>query len=184
MAKEKKAKGSAVDVVAAQYAQAFKKIRAAMTAVSADFMKLLTEEQSRQIKMLSDKPFWLAPGFFVQAREEAGINQESLATMVGVSRSVIANIESGIRVATVEMAERIYTALKPLGGISATHGLWGVVELDRETQRRSIELMEKWLANFSAQLEVDKRKLAQTDAEILQFDHATLDYLAKQKWGR
>ena len=184
MAQKKKRKASAVDVVAAQYARAFQGIRADIASFYAQTMKFLAEEQSRQIKVLSEKPFWLDAKYFVQAREEAGLSQENLAGMILVSRAVIANIEAGIRVATVGIADKIYTALAPLGGISAKNGLRAVIELDRETQRRSIELREKWLAGMSVQLEADKQKLAQTDAEILRLDQAVVGNSGNAKWGR
>ncbi len=91
--------------------------------------------------------FWQAPEYLKAARENLSLSQQDLAKNSGITRSVIADIESGrTYFSSVQHALRLYTTLEALGSAEARRALLSVIALVRESAERELNGIEREMA--------------------------------------
>ena len=129
MARKNKFTASKMSVDVPRYAPVFKKLRAAMAREYSEKIKFVETEAVGFIRDLRELPFWLNGEYLAKAREEANLSQHDLAGLSHVSRSVIANYETGVITVPFDVAAKVYLALEPLGGHLCANGKRGLAEV-------------------------------------------------------
>jgi transcriptional regulator with XRE-family HTH domain len=91
--------------------------------------------------------FWQAPEYLKAAREKLSLSQHDLAKNSGITRSVIADIESGRTLfSSVQHALRLYTTLEALGNAEAGRALLSIIALVRESAEDELNGIELEMA--------------------------------------
>jgi transcriptional regulator with XRE-family HTH domain len=91
--------------------------------------------------------FWQAPEYLKAAREKLSLSQHDLAKNSGITRSVIADIESGRTLfSSVQHALRLYTTLEALGSAEAGRALLSIIALVRESAEQELNGIELEMA--------------------------------------
>jgi DNA-binding XRE family transcriptional regulator len=89
-----------------------------------------------------DLPFWAKSSYLKKLREEVGLSQHNLARTIGISRSVIANYETGVTIPTLDSAIKICMVLKSLGNEEAAKTLILLATYDKEMCLAVRELLD------------------------------------------
>jgi predicted transcriptional regulator len=98
-------------------------------------------------KRRSSGLFWQAPEYLKSAREELSLSQQDLAKNSGITRSIIADIESGrTYFSSVQHALSLYTTLEALGSAEARRALQSVIALVRESAEDELNGIELEMA--------------------------------------
>jgi transcriptional regulator with XRE-family HTH domain len=87
--------------------------------------------------------FWQAPEYLKATREKLSLSQQDLAKNSGITRSIIADIESGRTLfSSVQHALRLYTTLEALGSAEARLALQSIIALVREATEQELNGIE------------------------------------------
>lgn len=106
------------------------------------------------------------PGWLKRVREECGISQELLSKGSSVSRSVIANYESGRTILdSLEHAWELCQALSALGSEEAKDASRELLQALKKTSRREIASLEGQIVLLKKKLAEEKDWLAEVESE-------------------
>ena len=133
--------------------------------------------------------FWKDPAFLKRVREGLGKSQEDLATESGLSRSVIANYETGrTNLSSLDDAIAIYRPLQamealrvrtlaslrqqagPLEPEGATRAMRALLDLQIQSRREYLLQVERQIETLQAKREAATRWLAESEAERANVD--------------
>lgn len=185
MARKTKARPSLKNSAISRYSAVFRELREAVTGQYLRKLKGLAEASDRVINELSDKDtFWLAPEYLEKAREEVNFSQYDLQKATGLSRSIIAKYETGLKVPTLGNLHIIYSVLEKLGSLNAINGLRAISELDKSTSLMALEMIAGERKEIDAREEAVKAHVVKCAAEISRLDALVLEKLGNAKWGR
>jgi predicted transcriptional regulator len=110
--------------------------------------------------------FWQAPQYLKAAREKLSLSQHDLAKNSGISRSIIADIESGrTYFSSVQHALRLYTTLEALGGAEARLALQSIIALVREATEQELSGIELEMAVLHKRRDARIAQLKEIDSE-------------------
>lgn len=105
--------------------------------------------------MTAEQNFWAEKEFLKRVREGVGLSQEGLAQATGITRSVIANYESGRSpLSSLEHALKIYMVLvarvpipvgkrDPSARADAARAVLAILDIITESCRSSLEQVER-----------------------------------------
>ena len=111
------------------------------------------DEIGHIVAKLEPNAFWLSPDLLKQAREETGLSQRNLAKAVGISSSVIANYEAGLKEVRWENVLKLYTVLEARGSASAAKALLSIALMDKEISLATLHLIEGDRVSTTAHVE-------------------------------
>jgi transcriptional regulator with XRE-family HTH domain len=135
-----------------------------------------------------DPYFWKDPAFLKRVREGLGKSQEALANESGLSRSVIANYESGrTNLSSLDDALAIYRPLQAMEALGvvylaslkhagpqepggATRAMRALLDLQIQSRRQSLLQLEKKIEALQAAREETTRWLSKDEAERANLD--------------
>jgi transcriptional regulator with XRE-family HTH domain len=116
--------------------------------------------------------FWQAPEYLKAAREKLSLSQQDLAKNSGISRSIIADIESGRTFfSSVQHALRLYTTLDTLGSAEARPALLSVIALVRESAEDELNGIELEMALLRKRRDARIAQLKEIDSEEKRLKH-------------
>jgi predicted transcriptional regulator len=110
--------------------------------------------------------FWKAPEYLKATREKLSLSQQDLAKNSGITRSIIADIESGRTLfSSVQHALRLYTTLEALGSAEAKRALLSVIALVRESTEDELNSIELEMALLRKRRYARIAQLKEIDSE-------------------
>ena len=110
--------------------------------------------------------FWQAPQYLKAARENLSLSQQDLAKNSGITRSIIADIESArTYFSSVQHALRLYTTLEALGSAEARRALLSAIALVRESAEQELNGIELEMALLHKRRDASIRQLKEIDSE-------------------
>jgi transcriptional regulator with XRE-family HTH domain len=116
--------------------------------------------------------FWRAPEYLKAAREKLSLSQQDLAKNSGITRSIIADIESGRTLfSSVQHALRLYTTLEALGSAEARRALLSVIALVRESAEQELNGVELEMDLLRKRRDVRIAQLKEIDSEEKRLKH-------------
>ncbi len=116
--------------------------------------------------------FWQAPEYLKAIREKLSLSQQDLAKNSGISRSIIADIESGrTYFSSVDHALRLYTTLEALGSAEARRALRSVIAFVREATEDELNSIELEMALLRKRRDARIAQLKEIDSEEKRLKH-------------
>lgn len=126
----------------------------------------------------------MAPTYLEHARKEVKeLSQEELGRAAGVSRSLIAHYETGVKVLTLGSAARLYAVLETLGSVAAINALRAIAELSKTVSLMTLPMIASEREHLDANDAAARVYLAEHDAEILRLDQKLATVVQKRGWG-
>jgi transcriptional regulator with XRE-family HTH domain len=124
------------------------------------------QEESQMAKKSKAWAICQTPGWLKRVREECGISQQALSKGASVSRSVIANYESGrTTLDSLEHAWLLCAALSALGSKEARDAARELLQALRKTSQREIASLEGHIVLLQRKLAEEKDWLADVESE-------------------
>ena len=116
--------------------------------------------------------FWQAPEYLKAARENLSLSQQDLAKNSGITRSIIADIESGrTYFSSVQHALRLYTTLEALGSAEARRALLSVIAFVRESAEDELTGIELEMDLLRKRRDARIAQLKEIDSEEKRLKH-------------
>jgi transcriptional regulator with XRE-family HTH domain len=116
--------------------------------------------------------FWRAPEYLKAARESLSLSQQDLAKNSGITRSIIADIESGRTLfSSIQHALMLYRTLDALGSAEARRALLSVIALVRESTENELNGIELEMALLHKRRDARIAQLKEIDSEEKRLKH-------------
>jgi transcriptional regulator with XRE-family HTH domain len=116
--------------------------------------------------------FWQAPEYLKAAREKLSLSQQDLAKNSGITRSIIADVESGrTYFSSVQHALKLYMALEALGSAEARRALLSIIALVRESAEQELNGIELEMAQLHKRRDARIAQLKEINSEEKRLKH-------------
>ncbi|HXL23833.1 MAG TPA: helix-turn-helix transcriptional regulator [Candidatus Dormibacteraeota bacterium] len=114
----------------------------------------------------SDKKLlhWIGPAALKKRREDVGLSQQELAQIAGITRSVIANYETGVTFPSLDNAMRMYQVFEALGSKEAREIFLSIAKWDNDISRATLRLFDEEALVLETRRRKVEERLAQVEA--------------------